>query len=72
MHGRNPWYTISIRSTNRALLLTLSLVFLFLGKPDREIASLLSSRGVGSISQYEPCTIRQVIITVAKAEQIYI
>ena len=37
------------------IVLTLSLAFLFLGKPDREMESLLSSKGVGSISQYEPC-----------------
>ena len=39
--------------------LTLSLAFLFLGKPDREMESLLSSKGVGSISQYDPCDMRK-------------
>ena len=34
--------------------LTLSLVFLLRGNPESDIESLLSSRGVGSISQYEP------------------
>ena len=32
-------------------MLTLSLAFLFLGKPERDMESLLSSKGVGSISQ---------------------
>lgn len=39
--------------------LTLSLAFLFRGNPDKDMESLLSSRGVGSISQYEPYSTQQ-------------
>lgn len=36
------------------MILTLSLVFRFLGNPELEIKSLFSSSGEGSISQYDP------------------